>query len=78
LGHSNLLKGIFLVPPDSREADVRAKMARPGFAAVVDLDVRYLAYGELKRHREPIIRFGEGLKAIRSASKALPCASADD
>ncbi len=68
----NLLKGIFLVAPDSREADVRAQMARPAFAAVVDLDVRYLAYGELERHRESIIRFGEGLKAIRSVSKVLP------
>lgn len=67
-----LLKGIFLVAPDSREADVRAQMARPAFAAVVDLDVRYLAYGELERHREPIIRFGEGLKAVRSISKSLP------
>jgi type II restriction enzyme len=68
----NLLKGIFLVAPDSREADVRAQMARPAFAAVVNLDVRYLAYGELERHRETIIRFGEGLKAIRSISKVLP------
>jgi type II restriction enzyme len=68
----NLLKGIFLVAPDGREADVRAQMARPAFAAVVDLDVRYLSYGELERHRESIIRFGEGLKAIRSISKALP------
>jgi type II restriction enzyme len=68
----NLLKGIFLVAPDGREADVRAQMARPAFAAVVDLDVRYLAYGELERHRESIIRFGEGLKAVRSVSKALP------
>ena len=67
-----LLKGIFLVAPDSREADVRAQMARPAFAAVVDLDVRYLAYGELERHRESIIRFGEGLKAVRSISKSLP------
>ena len=68
----NLLKGIFLVAPDAREAEVRAQMARPAFAAVVDLDVRYLPYGELDRHRDSIIRFGEGLKAIRSISKCLP------
>jgi type II restriction enzyme len=68
----DFVKGIFLVAPDSREADVRAQMARPAFAAVVDLDVRYLAYGDLERHREAIIRFGEGLKAIKSISKALP------
>ena len=68
----NLLKGIFLVAPDARESEVRAQMARPAFAAVVGLDVRYLAYGELERHRDSIIRFGEGLKAIRSISKCLP------
>jgi type II restriction enzyme len=68
----NLLKGIFLVAPDGREADVRAQMARPAFAAVVDLEVRYLSYGELEQHRESIIRFGEGLKAVKSISKALP------
>ncbi len=68
----SLLKGIFLVAPDGREAEVRAQMARPAFAAVVGLDVRYLPYGELERHREAIIRFGEGLKAIRTISKALP------
>jgi type II restriction enzyme len=68
----NIVRGIFLVAPDIREAEVRAQMARPAFAAVADLDVRYLAYGELERHRDSIIRFGEGLKAIRSISKALP------
>lgn len=67
----SLLKGLYLVAPDSREAEVRAQVARPAFAAVANLDVRFLAYSELERHREAIIRFGEGLKAIRSVSKAL-------
>lgn len=67
----NLLKGIFLVAPDNREDEVRAQMARPAFSAITDLDVRYLAYGELERHREAIVRFGEGLKAVRAVSKAL-------
>ena len=40
--------------------------------AVVDLDVQSLAYGALERHRDSIIRFGEGPKAIRSISKACP------
>ena len=65
------LKSLYLVAPDSREAEVRAQVARPAFAAVANLDVRFLAYSELERHREAIIRFGEGLKAIRSVSKAL-------
>ena len=69
----NLLKGIFLVASDDREAEVRAQMARPAFTvAVVGLDVRYLPYGQLERHREAIIRFGEGLKAIRTISQGLP------
>ena len=67
----NLLKGIFLVAPDSREEEVRAQITRPAFLAVTDLDVRYLAYGELERHRDAIIKFGEGLKAIRAVSKSL-------
>lgn len=67
----NLLKGIFLVAPDSREEEVRAQMVRPAFSAVADLDVRYLAYSELERHRDAIVKFGEGLKAICAVSKSL-------
>lgn len=67
----NLLKGIFLVAPDNREDEVRAQAARPAFAAVANLDVRFLAYSELEKHRDSIIRFGEGLKAIRSVSTSL-------
>lgn len=55
-----LLKGIFLVAPDSREEDVRAQVTRPAFASVANLDVRFLPYGELSKHRASIIRFGEG------------------
>lgn len=67
----NLLKGIFLVAPDSREAQVRSQVARPAFGSISGLDVRFLPYGDLDRHRASIIRFGEGLKAIRSISKQL-------
>ncbi len=66
-----LLKGMFLVAPDNREADVRAQLARPAFRSVAALDLRFLPYGELEHHREAIVRFGEGLKAIRSVAKAL-------
>lgn len=66
-----MLKGMFLVAPDEREREVRAQLVRPAFASVASLDVRYLSYGELDRHREAIIRFGEGLKAIRSIAKVL-------
>lgn len=68
----SLLKGIFLVAPDSRETEVRAQVARPAFASVASLDIRFLPYSEVERHRDTIIRFGEGLKAIRSVSKMLP------
>jgi len=43
----------------------------PLFQCVSDLEVRYLAYGELDRHREAIARFGEGMKAINSIAKSL-------
>lgn len=68
-GH--MLKGMFLVAPDDREAQIRAQLSRPAFASVGAMDVRYLSYSELDRHRDAIIRFGEGLKAIRSIAKKL-------
>lgn len=51
---------------------MRAQVARPAFASVASLDIRFLPYSELERHRDTIIRFGEGLRAIRSVSKSLP------
>ena len=65
------VKGLFLVAPDNREAEVRAQLIRPAFQRVSDLQLRYLPYGELEKHRESIARFGEGLKAIHAVSKAL-------
>ena len=63
--------GLFLVAPDAREEDVRAQLQRPAFSRVSDLDLSYLAYGELERNREPIARFGSGLKAIKAISRKL-------
>jgi type II restriction enzyme len=65
------VRGLFLVAPDDREAEVRTQLARPLFQRVSDLEIRYLAYGELERHREAIARFGEGMKAINSIAKSL-------
>ena len=65
------VRGLFLVAPDDREEEVRAQLARPLFQRVSDLEVRYLAYGELERHREAIARFGEGMKAINSIARSL-------
>lgn len=62
---------LFLVAPDAREADVRAQLTRPAFSRVADLDVRYLAYGELERHRESIARFGSGLKGVEAIARRL-------
>ena len=53
--------GLFLVAPDGREAEVRAQVQRPAFSRVADLEVRYLPYGDLERHREAAMRFGRGL-----------------
>ncbi len=64
-------KGLFLVAPDSREGDVRAQLARPAFSRVADLKVRYLAYGDLERHREAMARFGQGMKAIEAIARDL-------
>lgn len=63
--------GLFLVAPDEREADVRAQLARPAFAQIHELNVRYLPYGALRRDREAIGRFGQGLKPIETISKVL-------
>lgn len=62
---------LFLVAPDAREPDVRAQLARKGFSRVADLNVRYLPYGELERHREAIARFGTGLKGVESIARRL-------
>lgn len=64
--------GLFLVAPDARESEVRAQLARPAFSRIADLEIAYLPYGELERHREAISRFGSGLKAIKAISRALP------
>lgn len=63
--------GLFLVAPDDREADVRAQLARPAFSRVAELRVRFLAYGDLERHREAMGRFGTGLKAIDAVARTL-------
>lgn len=61
----------FLVAPDRREADVRAQFARPAFSRVAELDLRYLPYSELERHRESIARFGQGLKPLDAIARPL-------
>ena len=63
--------GLFLVAPDNRENEVRGQISRPAFRQILELDVMYLPYAELERHREAIARFGEGLKAIRAIARRL-------
>jgi type II restriction enzyme len=62
---------LFLVAPDSREGDVRAQLARPAFARVADLQVRFLPYSELERNRDAMARFGTGLKAVEAVARTL-------
>ena len=64
-------RGLFLVAPDSREEDVRQQLARPAFSRIAELDMRYLPYGELERHREAMARFGQGLKAVEAVARRL-------
>lgn len=68
---SNATRGLFLVAPDDREKDVRTQLGRPAFRRVLDLDVRYLSYGDLEKHREAMARFGQGLKAIDAIARRL-------
>ena len=68
-GHAT--RGLFLVAPDDREAEVRAQLTRPAFRRVADLGVRYLPYGELDRHRGAIGRFGAGLKGVEAIARTL-------
>jgi type II restriction enzyme len=64
--------GLFLVAPDAREEDVRAQLQRPAFRHIANLEVRFLPYSELDKHREAIARFGEGMKALRAISRPMP------
>ncbi len=70
-GAGQRTQGLFLVAPDSREADVRAQLARPAFSRVADLGVRFLPYSELEKHREAMARFGQGMKAIEAVARTL-------
>ena len=65
------VKGLFLVAPDDREDEVRAQLRRPAFSRVAELDVRYMPYGELERHREAMARFGTGMKAVDAIARKL-------
>ena len=71
-GDLHASEGLFLVAPDARESEVRARVARPAFSRIADLEIAYLSYSELERHKDAISRFGTGLKAIKSMAQPLP------
>ena len=71
LGGGTVTRHLFLVAPDDREEEVTAQVRRPAFRHLADLQVRYLPYSELERHREPIARFGSGLKGIDAIARVL-------
>jgi len=71
LGPGQAGQSLFLVAPDSREAAVLEQLKRPAFSRVLDLDVRFIAYGELAKHRDAILRFGQGIKPIESIARKL-------
>ena len=64
-------EGLFLVAPDNREDEVRVQLKRPAFSRVADMQVRFLPYSELERHREPLSRFGSSIKGVHSISRLL-------
>ena len=71
-GAGPAVRGLFLVAPDDREAEVRAQLRRPAFGRVQDLAVRFLSYGDLEENRLAMARFGEGLRPIDALARALP------
>lgn len=66
-----IVSAMYLVAPDSREDEVRAQLVRPAFSRVADLQVKYLPYGELDRHRESAARFGQGLHPVEQMARSL-------
>ncbi|TAK83304.1 MAG: type II restriction endonuclease [Betaproteobacteria bacterium] len=71
LGLGQAGRSLFLVAPDARESDVREQLKRPAFSRVIDLDVRFISYGELGKHRDAISRFGQGMKPIEAIARRL-------
>ncbi|WP_437656800.1 type II restriction endonuclease [Sorangium sp. So ce1182] len=65
------VRGLFLVAPDDREGEVRAQLMRPAFRQIADLQVRFVAYGQLAQHREAMARFGAGLKPLDAIARTL-------
>lgn len=68
---AQVTRGLYLVAPDERAADVRAQVRRPAFRGIAALDVRFLPYTALEHHRDAMARFGEGLKAIQSIAQPI-------
>jgi len=64
-------RNFFLVAPDDREQNVRSQFARPAFSRVSKLDLRYLAYSDLRTNREAIARFGSGLKGVLAIARPI-------
>ena len=70
-GEERATHGLFLVAPDARRPTCARNCLGPAFSRVADLDVRYLPYGELDRHRDTMARFGSGMKAIEAVARRL-------
>lgn len=62
---------LFLVAPDNRRDEVEQQLCRPAFSRVSELNIRYLAYSELKENRSAIARFGTGIKPLIEISQQL-------
>jgi len=61
---------LYVVAPDAREADFWDQLKRPAFSRDADrLDVHFIAYSELKKNRETIARFGQGMKPIEAIAR---------
>jgi type II restriction enzyme len=64
-------QSLFLVASDARKADVREQLQRPALSRVGDLNVRFIPYGDLAKHRESISRFAQSTKPIDALAPKL-------
>ena len=71
LSSSSVAQHLYLVAPDLREDDVRAQLARPAFRQARELNIRYLPYSALDRHRQAMATFGEGMKAVEAIARTV-------
>lgn len=65
------LKQLYIVSSDLRENEVLEQGRRPAFQAIKSKGIKFIPYSQLFSHKDSIIRFGEGLKAIDAIANKI-------